>query len=128
MPKTDELKVQEDKPAITSKLSNDSPKEDKSMLISDEQIEQADNNNKPAITSKLSNDPPTDDKQISQNGQDKSESSDQGKPTNTNPAVGGISQHMGNTDQSDNDEFVDTDTDTGTNINTNEKDPFASLN
>ncbi|MFZ0252456.1 MAG: metallophosphoesterase [Nitrososphaeraceae archaeon] len=127
-PKTDELKVQEDKPAMTTKLSNDSPKEDKSMLISDEQIEQADNNNKPAITSKLSNDPPTDDKQISQNGQDKSESSDQGKPTNTNPAVGGISQHIGNTDQSDNDEFVDTDTDTGTNINTNEKDPFASLN
>ncbi|MDW0218454.1 MAG: metallophosphoesterase [Nitrososphaeraceae archaeon] len=127
-PKTDELKVQEDKPAITSKLSNDSPKEDKSMLISDEQIEQADNNNKPAMTTKLSNDPPTDDKQISQNGQDKSESSDQGKPTNTNPAVGGISQHIGNTDQSDNDEFVDTDTDTGTNINTNEKDPFASLN
>ena len=41
VPKTDELKVQEDKPAITSKLSNDSPKEDKSMLISDEQIEQA---------------------------------------------------------------------------------------
>ncbi|MDW0235037.1 MAG: metallophosphoesterase [Nitrososphaeraceae archaeon] len=127
-PKTDELKVQEDKPAITSKLSNDSPKEDKSMLISDEQIEQADNNNKPAMTTKLSNDPPTDDKQISQNGQDKSESSDQGKPTNTNSAVGGISQHIGNTDQSDNDEFVDTDTDTGTNINTNEKDPFSSLN
>ena len=126
-PKTDELKVQEDKPAITSKLSNDSPKEDKSMLISDEQIEQADNNNKPAMTTKLSNDPPTDDKQISQNGQDKSESSDQGKPTNNNPAVGGINQHIGNTDQSDNDEFVDTDTDTGTNINTNEKDPFASL-
>jgi hypothetical protein len=98
------------------------------MLISDEQIEQADNNNKPAMTTKLSNDPPTDDKQISQNGQDKSESSDQSKPTNTNPAVGGISQHIGNTDQSDNDEFVDTDTDTGTNINTNEKDPFASLN
>ncbi|MDW0297945.1 MAG: metallophosphoesterase [Nitrososphaeraceae archaeon] len=127
-PKTDELKVQEDKPAITSKPSNDSPKEDKSMLISDEQIEQADNNNKPAMTTKLSNDPPTDDKQISQNGQDKSESSDQGKPTNTNSAVGGISQHIGNTDQSDNDEFVDTDTDTGTNINTNEKDPFSSLN
>ena len=127
-PKTDELKVQEDKPAMTTKLSNDSPKEDKSMLISDEQIEQADNNNKPAMTTKLSNDPPTDDKQISQNGQDKSESSDQGKPTNNNPAVGGINQHIGNTDQSDNDEFVDTDTDTGTNINTNEKDPFASLN
>ena len=127
-PKTDELKVQEDKPAMTTKLSNDSPKEDKSMLISDEQIEQADNNNKPAMTTKLSNDPPTDDKQISQNGQDKSESSDQGKPTNDKPAVGGISQQTGNTDQSDNDEFVDTDTDTGTNINTNEKDPFASLN
>ena len=127
-PKTDELKVQEDKPAMTTKLSNDSPKEDKSMLISDEQIDQADNNNKPAMTTKLSNDPPTDDKQISQNGQDKSESSDQGKPTNNNPAVGGISQHIGNTDQSDNDEFVDTDTDTGTNINTNEKDPFAPLN
>ena len=142
-PKTDELKVQEDKPAITFKLDEGAaavsdktkPKtdelkvqEDKSMLISDEQIEQADNNNKPAITTKLSNDPPTDDKQISQNGQDKSESSDQSKPTNTNPAVGGISQHIGNTDQSDNDEFVDTDTDTGTNINTNEKDPFASLN
>ena len=126
-PKTDELKVQEDKSVMTTKLSNDSPKMDKSMPISDEQIDQADNNNKPAMTTKLSNDPPTDDKQISQNGQDKSESSDQGKPTNNNPAVGGINQHIGNTDQSDNDEFVDTDTDTGTNINTNEKDPFASL-
>jgi len=127
-PKTDELKVQEDKSVMTTKLSNDSPKEDKSMPISDEQIDQADNNNKPAMTTKLSNDPPTDDKQISQNGQDKSESSDQGKPANNNPAVGGISQHIGNTDQSDNDEFVDTDTDTGRNINTNEKDPFAPLN
>jgi len=112
---------------MTTKLSNDSPKEDKSMLISDEQIEQADNNNKPAMTTKLSNDPPTDDKQISQNGQDKSESSDQGKATNDKPPVGGFEQQLGNTDQSDNNEFVDPDTDTGTNININEKDPFAPL-
>jgi predicted MPP superfamily phosphohydrolase len=126
--KTDELKVQEDKPAVTTKLSNDSPKEDKSMLISDEQIQQADNNNKPAMTTKLSNDPPTDDKPISQNTQDKSETSDQVKPANDKPAIGGISQQIENTDQSDNDEFVDTDTDSGITINTNEKDPFSSLN
>ena len=127
-PKTDEPKVQEDKPAITTKLSNDLPKDDKSMLVSKEKIEQADsNNNKPAITTKPSNDPPTDDKPISQNSKDKSESSDQGKATNDKPPVGGFDQQLGNTDQSDNNEFVDPDTDTGTNININEKDPFAPL-
>ena len=127
-PKVDELKVQEDKPVITTKLSNDLPKDDKSMLVSKEKIEQADsNNNKPAITTKPSNDPPTDDKPISQNSKDKSESSDQGKATNDKPPVGGFDQQLGNTDQSDNNEFVDPDTDTGTNINTNEKDPFAPL-
>ena len=126
-PKTDE-KVQEDKPTITTKLSNDLPKDDKSMLVSKEKIEQADsNNNKPAITTKPSNDPPTDDKPISQNSKDKSESSDQGKATNDEPPVGGFDQQLGNTDQSDNNEFVDPDTDTGTNININEKDPFAPL-
>ena len=104
------------------------PKDDKSMLVSKEKIEQADsNNNKPAITTKPSNDPPTDDKPISQNSKDKSESSDQGKATNDEPPVGGFDQQLGNTDQSDNNEFVDPDTDTGTNINTNEKDPFAPL-
>ena len=127
-PKVDELKVQEDKPAITTKLSNDLQKDDKSMLVSKEKIEQADsNNNKPAITTKLSNDPPTDDKPISQNSKDKSESSDQGKATNDKPPVGGFDEQLGNTDQSDNNEFVDPDTDTGTNININEKDPFAPL-
>ena len=133
-PKTDELKVQEDKPAMTTKLSNDPPKDDKSMLVSEEEIKQADSNNnnkKPATTPKLGNDPPTDDKPISQNGQDKSESSDQGKLTNDKPPVGGFGQQIGNTEQTDNNEFVDpdtdTDTDTGTNINTNEKDPFATL-
>jgi predicted phosphodiesterase len=131
-PKTDELKIQEDKPATTTKLSNDPPKDDKSMLVSEEKIEQADsnnnkNNNKPAMTTKLSNDPSTDDKPISQNGQDKSESSDQGKLTNDKPPVGGFGQQIGNTEQTDNNEFVDPDTDTGTNINTNEKDPFATL-
>jgi len=127
-PETDELKVQEDKPVITTKLSNDLPKDDKSMLVSKEKIEQADsNNNKPAITTKPSNDPPTDDKPISQNSKDKSESSDQGRATNDEPPVGGFDQQLGNTDQSDNNEFVDPDTDTGTNINTNEKDPFAPL-
>src|SRR6187431_3275645 len=129
-PKVDELKVQEDKPAITTKPSNDLQKDDKSMLVSKEKIEQADsNNNKPAITTKPSNDPPTDDKPISQNSKDKSESSDQGKATNDEPPVGGFDQQLGlgNTDQSDNNEFVDPDTDTGTNINTNEKDPFAPL-
>jgi len=126
-PETDE-KVQEDKPAITTKLSNDLPKDDKSMLVSKEKIEQADsNNNKPAITTKPSNDPPTDDKPISQNSKDKSESSDQGKATNDKPPVGGFDEQLGNTDQSDNNEFVDPDTDTGTNININEKDPFAPL-
>jgi hypothetical protein len=135
-PKTDELKVQEDKPAMTPKLSNDPPKDDKSMLVSEEKIEQADsnnnnNNNKPTMTTKLSNDPPTDDKPISQNSQDKSESSDQGKLTNDKPPVGGFDQQKENTEQTDNNEFVDpdtdTDSDTGTNINTNEKDPFAPL-
>ena len=127
-PKTDEPKVQEDKPAITTKLSNDLPKDDKSMLVSKEKIEQADsNNNKPAITTKPSIDPPTDDKPISQNSKDKSESSDQGKATNDKPPVGGFDEQLGNTDQSDNNEFVDPDTDTGTNININEKDPFAPL-
>jgi len=126
-PKTDE-KVQEDKPTITTKLSNDLPKDDKSMLVSKEKIEQADsNNNKPAITTKPSIDPPTDDKPISQNSKDKSESSDQGKATNDKPPVGGFDEQLGNTDQSDNNEFVDPDTDTGTNININEKDPFAPL-
>ena len=113
---------------MTTKLSNDLPKDDKSMLVSKEKIEQADsNNNKPAITTKPSNDPPTDDKPISQNSKDKSESSDQGKATNDKPPVGGFDQQLGNTDQSDNNEFVDPDTDTGTNININEKDPFAPL-
>jgi hypothetical protein len=134
-PKTDELKVQEDKPATTTKLSDDQPKDDKSMLVSQEKIEQADsnnnNNNKPATTTKLSNDPPTDDKPISQNSQDKSESSDQGKLTNDKPPVGGFGQQIGNTEQTDNNEFVDpdtdTDSDTGTDINTNEKDPFSPL-
>ena len=127
-PKTDEPKVQEDKPAITTKLSNDLPNDDESMLVSKEKIEQADsNNNKPAITTKPSNDPPTDDKPISQNSKDKSESSDQGKATNDKPPVGGFDEQLGNTDQSDNNEFVDPDTDTGTNININEKDPFAPL-
>ena len=127
-PKTDELKVQEDKPAVTTKLSNDLPKDDKSMLVSKEKIEQADsNNNKPAITTEPSNDPPTDDKPISQNSKGKSESSDQGKATNDKPPVGGFDQQLGNTDDSDNNEFVDPDTDTGTNININEKDPFAPL-
>ena len=127
-PKVDELKVQEDKPAITTKPSNDLQKDDKSMLVSKEKIEQADsNNNKPAITTKPSIDPPTDDKPISQNSKDKSESSDQGKATNDKPPVGGFDQQLGNTDQSDNNEFVDPDTDTGTNININEKDPFAPL-
>jgi len=83
------------------------------------------------MTPKLSNDPPTDDKPISQNGQDKSESSDQGKLTNDKPPVGGSDQQKGNTEKTDNNEFVDpdtdTDSDTGTNINTNEKDPFAPL-
>ncbi len=98
------------------------------MLVSKEKIEQADsNNNKPAITTKPSNDPPTDDKPISQNSKDKSESSDQGKATNDKPPVGGFDQQLGNTDQSDNNEFVDPDTDTETNININEKDPFAPL-
>ena len=133
---TDE-KVKEDKPAMTPKLSNDPPKDEKSMLLSEEKIEQADNNNdnnninKPAMTTKLSNDPPTDDKPISQNGQDKSETSDQGKLTNDKPPVGGFDQQKGNTEKTDNNEFVDpdtdTDSDTGTNINTNEKDPFAPL-
>ena len=136
-PKTDELKVQEDTPAMTTKLSNDPPKDDKSMLVSEEKIEQADSNNnnnkdnKPAMTTKLDNDPPTDDKPISQNGQDKSESSDQGKSTNDKPPVGGFGQQIGNTEQTDNNEFVDpdtdTDSDTGTKINTNEMDPFAPL-
>jgi hypothetical protein len=136
-PKADELKVQEDKPAMTPKLSNDPPKDEKSMLLSEEKIEQADNNNdnnninKPAMTPKLSNDPPTDDKPISQNGQDKSESSDQGKLTNYKPPVGGFDQQKGNTEKTDINEFVDpdtdTDTDTGTKINTNEMDPFAPL-
>ena len=126
-PETDE-KVQEDKPAITTKLSNDLPKDDKSMLVSKEKIEQADsNNNKPAITTKPSIDPPTDDKPISKNSKDKSESSDQGKATNDKPPVGGFDRQLGNTDQSDNNEFADVDTDTGTNININEKDPFAPL-
>jgi hypothetical protein len=136
-PKTDELKVQEDKPDTTTKLSNDPPKDEKSMLLSEEKIEQADSNNnnnkdnKPAMTTKLDNDPPTDDKPISQNGQDKSESSDQGKSTNDKPPVGGFGQQIGNTEQTDNNEFVDpdtdTDSDTGTKINTNEMDPFAPL-
>jgi predicted MPP superfamily phosphohydrolase len=137
-PKTDELKVQKDKPATTTKLGNDQPKDDKSMLVSEQKIEQADsnnnnnnNNNKPAMTPKLSNDPQTDDKPISQNGHDKSESSDQGKITNDKPPVGGFDQQKGNTEQTDNNEFVDpdtdTDSDTGTDINTNEKDPFAPL-
>ena len=120
-PKADELKVQEDKPAMTTKLSNDPPKDDKSILVSKEKIEQADNNdnsnnnNKPVMTTKLSNDPPTDDKPTS----------------NDKPPVGGFDQQKGNTDQTDNNEFVDpdtdTDSDTGTNINTNENDPFDSL-
>jgi len=79
------------------------------------------------MTTKLSNDPPKDDKPISQNGQDESESSDQGKLTNDKPHVGGFGQQIGNTEHTDNNEFVDPDTDTGTNINTNEKDPFAPL-
>ena len=81
------------------------------MLVSEQKIEQADknNNNIPATTTKLGNDRPTDDKPVSQNGQDKSESSDQGKLTNDKPAVGDFGKLAGNTEQNDNNEFVDLD-------------------
>ena len=45
---------------------------------------------------------------------DKSESSDQVKLTNDKPPVGGFDQQIGNTEQTDNNEFVDPDTDTDT--------------
>ena len=122
------VKDQDGKPAITFKDENAVAVTDKSKPKTDELKVQED---KPAITTKLSNDPPTDDKPVSQNGQDKSESSDQGKLIHDKPPVGGFDQQKGNTEQTDNNEFVDpdtdTDSDTGTDINTNEKDPFAPL-
>src|SRR4029078_12910056 len=138
-PKTHELKVQEDKPAKITKLINEPynepPKDQKSMLVSKEKIEQADsinnnnNDNKPSMDTQLSNDPPTDDKPISQTSQDKSDSSEQGKSTNDNPPNGNFGQQVVNTGHADNNEFVDavTDTDTGSNINTNSNDPFSTL-
>jgi hypothetical protein len=138
-PKTQELKVQEDKPSMTTKLSNEPfnepPKDQQSMLVSKERIEQADsinnnNNNKPSVEIQLRNDPPTDDKPISQTSQDKSDSSEQGKSTNDNPPTGGLRQQMVNIGHADNNEIVDavTDADTGLNINTNDNDPFSPLN
>ena len=138
-PKTQELKVQEDKSSMTSKRINEPynepPKDKQSMLVSKEKIEQADstnnnnNNNKPSMDTQLSNDPPTDDKPISQTSQDKSDSSEQGKSTNDNQPAGGLGQRIVSTGHNDNNEFVDavTDTDTGSNINTNDNDPFSPL-
>jgi hypothetical protein len=130
-PPTDKSKVQEGKPETITKLGNYQPKE-KSMLVPEEKIVQTDknnDNNAPTMSPKFSNDPPTDDKPISQNGQDKSKSSDQDKPANNNPSVASTStgKQAGNTEQTDDVEFVDPDTDTGTSINTNENDPFSPL-
>jgi hypothetical protein len=138
-PKTQELKVQEDKPSMKTKLSNEPynepPKDQQSMLVSKEKIKQADsinnnnNNNQPSMETQLSNDPPTDDKPRSQSSQDKSDSSEQGKSTNDNPSNENFGQQIASNRHADNNEFVDavTDTDTGSNINVNDNDPFSPL-
>ncbi|HJR83954.1 MAG TPA: hypothetical protein VJ772_01155, partial [Nitrososphaeraceae archaeon] len=112
--------VQEVKPAVTTNLDDSPPKDDKPMLLSEEQVKQE--QVKPAVTTNLDESPSTDDKSISLS----EETSNNNKASTLDDNAGksnvkevGIADSKN--DVSDEDSEVKT-------VNTNLNDPFASLN
>jgi Calcineurin-like phosphoesterase len=121
--------IQEDKPAMTAKLDSNPPKDDKPMLLSEEQVEQE--QDKPAMTAKLDSNPPKDDKPMSL-GKEKVDSSDKEKSasfqTSDNVDKSHVQDLLGTLDN--NTPIADevSDSDKEMTSNTNQRDPFASLN
>jgi len=120
----DQVKQEQVKPAMTTKVDDDSPpaEDDKPMLLSEDQVKQE--QVKPAMTTKVDDDsPPSDDKPISlseeTSGKDKSATlSDNSGKSNV--------KELGTTHSSNN---VMSDEDSeGKTVSTNLSDPFASLN
>jgi hypothetical protein len=112
--------IQEVKPAVTTKLDDSPPKDNKPMLLSEEQVKQE--QVKPAVTTKLDDSPPKDNKPISlskeTSGKDKSAmlSDNAGKSR-----VKELGTEGSNNDLSDEDSE-------GKTVSTNLNDPFTSLN
>jgi hypothetical protein len=124
-----EQEVQEDKPAMTSKLDDNPPTDDKPMLLSEEKVEQG--QDKPVMTAKLDSNPLTDDKSISMS-EEKVDSSDKEKSasfqTSDNLDKSHVHDLLGTLDNNTPiaDEISDSDEEMTS--NTNQRDPFASLN
>jgi hypothetical protein len=123
-PKADPLAGQEVqvKPATTTKLDDSPPKDDKPMLLSEEQVKQE--QVKPATTTTLDGSPPTptDDKTISLS----EETSDKQKSATLSDNAGKSNvKELGRVDSS-NDVKSDEDSE-GKTVSTNLEDPFASL-
>jgi hypothetical protein len=129
-PLAEQAEVHDAKPAITTKLDDNSPTDDKPMLLSEEQIEQ-EQEDKPASTTKLDDNSPTDDKPMS-SSKEKVDSNDKDKSKSF--------QSIDNVDKShvqdvlgtwDNDRPIDdeiSDSDEEKTIDTNIRDPFAAVN
>jgi hypothetical protein len=120
--KLDILAGQEDqevKPAVTTKLDDSPPADDKSMLLSEEQVKQE--QVKPAVTTKHDDSPPADDKlslREETSGKDKSATlNDNSGKSNVEELGTEISSNVVSNENSE--ERTD---------NTNLRDPFTSLN
>jgi hypothetical protein len=104
---------------MTTKLDSP-PKDNKPMLLSEEQVKQG--QKKPAMATKLDDSPPADDKPITlseeTSGKDKS-------ATLSNSGKSNVKE-LGTTDKR-NDDLSDEDSE-GKAVSTNLRDPFASLN
>jgi hypothetical protein len=112
--------VQEVKPAVTTKLDDSPPKDDKPMLLSEEQVKQE--QVKPAVTTNLDQSPPKDDKPLSLS----EETSDKDKASTLGDNAGKSNvKELGTTASNNdlNDEYSE-----GRTVNTNLMDPFAPLN
>jgi hypothetical protein len=114
-----EQEVQEVKPTVTN-LDDSAPKDDKPMLLSEEQVKEE--QVKPAVTNLDDDSPSTDDKPLSLS----QETSDKDRASTLNDNTGKSNvKELGTTDS--NNDLSEEDSE-GRTINTNLYDPFASLN
>ena len=112
--------VQELKPAMTIKVDDSPPTDNKPMLLSVEQVKQE--QVKPAMTIKVDDSPSTDDKPITLS--EETSGKDKSATLNDNSSKSHVKE-VGTTDSGSN---VMNDEDSGKTVSTYLKDPFASLN
>ncbi|HJR47796.1 MAG TPA: hypothetical protein VJ799_06525, partial [Nitrososphaeraceae archaeon] len=112
--------VQEVKQAVTTNVDDSPPKDDKPMLLSEEQVKQE--QVKPAVTTNLDDSPSTDDKSIALNEETIDNDIASTLDDNAGKSNG---KELGSTDI--NNDVSDEDSEVKT-VNTNLNDPFASLN